>query len=480
MYQRRLEENNALDFDDIIVNTVRLFQKKQEVLDYYAGKFEYILVDEYQDTNLVQYRLVAMLASVHGNLCVVGDDDQSIYGWRGADITNIIEFEHQFQDCKVIKLEQNYRSTKIILEAANSVIKNNTMRKNKKLWTDKESGDKINFYQADNDRDEARFVARFLLDNGGDDSGRTFNDCCVLYRTHAQSRIIEDALIREGIPYRIIGGLRFYERKEIKDVMAYLRLLINSNDSVSLKRILNVPRRGIGDTTIARIEEISQQTGKSMFEVVQQSKRYEALARSSAKLEKFVLYIESLRQMTEEKPASGVISSVIATSGLLEEYMKEGEIEGKTRVENVDELVSVAMELEANEDAVTLEDFLAYTSLITDMDSSDEEGEKVTLMSMHSAKGLEFDVVAIIGMDEGLFPKVNEFAVDERELEEERRLCYVSITRAREKLCMTCARQRLLYGQSRYYAPFAFFSRNTGSFNGRKNGAETNAAILSF
>ncbi len=453
-YQRRLKEYNALDFDDIIRLTVNLLERDDEVRDYLSNKFRYILVDEYQDTNMAQYKLISLLASKHKNLCVVGDDDQSIYGWRGADIQNIIDFENQYDGCRVIRLEQNYRSTQIILDAANKIIENNVNRKGKHLWTAQEGGDKIELYQAGNDRDEAvNAVAR--IKKLSRDENCPLSDFAFLYRTHSQSRVIEDTLVREGIPYKIIGGLRFYERKEIKDVMAYLRLIVNPADNISLKRILNVPKRGIGDTTAQKLEQLAEAEGKSILDVIREGKLDE-VQRAAGKLESFLGLMDALAEISKENLPSAAIELIIEKTGLMEEYQKEGEIEALTRAENMKELVGVATELEKKDEISTMEDFLAYTSLITDTDVSDEESECVVLMTMHAAKGLEFPCVFLTGLEEGLFPKVDPFTEDEEELEEERRLFYVAITRAKQRLFISYAMQRMMYGKTQYERPSRF------------------------
>jgi len=454
-YQQKLLEYNAVDFDDIINLTVKLLTENKDIRDFYVNKFKYVLVDEYQDTNKAQYMLISSLAG-NNNLCVVGDDDQSIYGWRGADIQNIIDFESQYTGCKVIKLEQNYRSTQVILDAANEIINNNLMRKGKSLWTAQEGGDKITVYCGDNERDEALSCVALIIDMVKN-QGKNLSDFAFLYRTHTQSRIIEDALVREAIAYRIVGGLRFYERKEIKDILAYIKLISNPADNISLKRIINFPKRGIGGTTIERIEAKSHETGISMFEIIKQG-LCDDVARSAAKISGFISLMDDLTAYSESASASDIIKYVIAQTLITYEYLKEGEIEGKTRIENMEELISVAVELEKSEEIVDLNDFLGYTSLITDTDVSDENTDCVVLMTMHAAKGLEFPVVFVTGLEEGLFPKVDPYAVDDNEMEEERRLCYVAITRAKEKLFLSYAMQRTLYGQTRYNKPSRFLS----------------------
>ena len=457
LYEKRLRENNAVDFDNIINHTIEIFRIAPQVLEYYQRRFEYIMVDEYQDTNKAQYTLISMLAAGHKNLCVVGDDDQSIYGWRGADITNIIEFEREYDDCKVVKLEQNYRSTQYILQAANSVIGNNKRRKEKKLWTEKSRGNKLVRYEAYDERDEGNFVARTILDENIKNKV-PFKDCAVLYRTHAQSRSIEEGLVRQGISYRIVGGLRFYERKEIKDILAYLKLVHNPADSVSFRRVINFPKRGIGDVTVDKIMKISEETGQSMLDVIKNCEHYQQITSYGKKFASFLRILDELRESAEHSLASEVIEVAIGASDVMLEYLKEGQIESRARKENMQELINVAAEMEKSNPELTLDEFLSYTSLITDMETANEEEDSVTLMSMHSAKGLEFPVVFIVGMEEGLFPRVDEYKDDEQEMEEERRLCYVSITRAKAKLYMISANSRMTYGKTDYYRkPSRFF-----------------------
>ncbi len=454
LYQKKLKENNALDFDDIIILTIELFEKNQEIWEHYSKRFEYVFVDEYQDTNAAQYRLISLLSDYHKNLCVVGDDDQSIYGWRGADIRNIIEFEKQYPNCKVIKLEQNYRSTSTILDAANQVISRNKNRKSKKLWTQNEIGEKITLYPAIDERDEAYYIAN-AVSEFCKKQGKKYSDFAVLYRTNAQSRIVEDSFIREGIPYKIVGGLRFYERKEIKDLMAYLRLVQNSSDNVSFKRIINLPRRGIGETSVAKIEALSNEQEIGMYEVLKSAQRLGS-DRSASAQEGFIQLIEQLREQKDAMSASAFIGAVIEASALMQEYKKEGEVEAQARYENMQELVSVAKEMEKREPSTLLEDFLAYTSLLADVDTVEDIDESVTLMTMHSAKGLEYPVVFVIGMEEGLFPRVGDFYQDDSEIEEERRLCYVAITRAKEKLFLIHASSRMIYGKTNLARPSRF------------------------
>lgn len=455
LYQKYLRENNAVDFDDIINLTIKLLKTHEDVRKYYADKFHHVLVDEYQDTNRAQYELISLLSGKHKNLCVVGDDDQSIYGWRGADIRNIIDFENTFSGCSVIRLEQNYRSTKTILDAANSVIKNNLNRKGKTLWTQSDDGEKISCYLASDDRDEADKIISVINDTISSD-GAFYRDFAVLYRTHSQSRIIEDALVRNAIPYKIIGGLRFYERKEIKDVLAYLKLIVNPLDNVSLKRIINFPKRGIGQTTVSQLEQLSATEEKSMLELIAED--YPELLKAKTKLLGFYDTIKSLSDFSADHTPAELIKELLSKTLLLEEYAKEGEIDVKTRTDNIEELVSMAVELEETENIKTLSEFLEYTSLITDTDVSDESADQITLMTVHAAKGLEYPYVFIVGLEEGLFPKTDPFSIDTSKLEEERRLCYVAITRAKKKLYLSHTRRRLSFGRIMQNDPSRFIS----------------------
>lgn len=454
-YQQKLKEYNALDFDDIICHVVRLLSENEEVLKKLSGRFKYVLVDEYQDTNAVQYKLIALLASVHKNICVVGDDDQSIYGWRGADITNILEFENQYKNCRVIKLEQNYRSTDVILHAANEVIKQNKGRKGKQLWTDTSGGEKIRLYKANDERDEANTIVSYIR-NYVKKQKYDYNDFAILYRTHTLSRVIEDVFVREGMPYKIVGGLRFYERKEIKDVLAYLRMTVNESDNISLKRIINTPKRGIGSTTVDRLAAMSEENGKSMLDIINTADIAQ-FGRASAKIGNFKTVAEHIKEYADTHMPSECIKYVSEYTGLAAEYLKEDEITGKTRIENVDELVNVAAELEQKEGVKTIREFLEYTSLLSDSGATDEEEEKsVTLMTMHAAKGLEFPVVFIAGMEEGIFPKNDGFDVETERLEEDRRLFYVAITRAKKELFISHSMSRMIFGKTNYQRPSRF------------------------
>lgn len=457
LYQKKLKENNALDFDDLIFKTIDLFRKNPDVLNDYQERFKYILVDEYQDTNRAQYELIRLLSRKYMNICVVGDDDQSIYKFRGADIRNILEFEKDFPDTKVIKLEQNYRSTKTILEAANHVINNNYGRKSKRLWTENDGGTLIKLYRGYNEHDEANFIANKINEKIKNE-GLKFSDFAVLYRTNAQSRVIEEALIKSNIPYKIVGGLKFYDRKEIKDIIAYLRLIQNPVDNISLKRIINVPKRGIGSKTIEKIEAYCQKTGESLYSAILDAEDIPGLSqRAIANINKFTTLINKFIAMKEILGVRGLIENVIDSIGYIEELKKENTIEAESRIENIKEFISVAIDFEQKSEENTLEEFLASISLLSDIDNVEDEGNAVLLMTLHSAKGLEFPVVFLAGMEERIFPLSRALENDE-ELEEERRLCYVGITRAMKTLYMTYATERTLYGHTMYNAASRFIN----------------------
>lgn len=453
LYQNRLKNADAMDFDDMIVNTVELLDKNPDVLEYYTKRFRYVMVDEYQDTNHAQYVLVSLLASGADNLCVVGDDDQSIYRFRGATIENILNFEDEYKGAKTIRLEQNYRSTSNILNAANSVINNNRSRKGKTLWTDKGDGEKIKIYTAGDEREEARFVADSILDNVK--SGESFSDHAVLYRMNAQSNAIENVFVRSGIAYKIIGGFRFYERKEIKDVLAYLQLINNNNDDVRLRRIVNEPKRSIGDTTMSRAAEIASQLGVSLFQVLKNADEYAALSRSSAKLKEFCAMIEKLSEIAEDVSISELFEKMLKETGYYAALEAEGD-EGQDRIENVKEFASNIAQYELENDEPTLSAFLEEIALVNDIDSLDEEQDRVILMTVHSAKGLEFNNVYLVGMEEGIFPGNQSIYGGAEEIEEERRLAYVAITRAKKKLTVTNTFMRMLYGSTSRNVPSRF------------------------
>ena len=444
LYQKKLKNSNALDFDDIINKTVKLFQTYPDVLNRYQRKFKYILVDEYQDTNRAQYELINLLAKGHKNLCVVGDDDQSIYGWRGADIRNILDFEKDYPSCKVIKLEQNYRCTKKILDAANYVIANNEQRKPKKLWTENKTGDNIKFYRAENERGEARFILDEIKDLTSTDF--KYKDVAILYRNNAMSRVLEEALITNNIPYKVIGGFRFYDRMEVKDIMAYLKVINNPLDNISVLRIVNVPKRGIGASTIDTIREYANQNEISIYSAILESEKIDGLnSRALNAVQKFISLMGSLAAAFEKMDVPELINEVIEKTGYVDELKKENTKESTERIENIQEFYSAALEFEEKSEDKSLSAFLEKLSLVSDQDSLDDNGG-ITLMTLHSAKGLEFPIVFIAGCEDGIFPHYSA-RDDKDELEEERRLCYVGITRAKQKLYMTCAKQRMLFGR---------------------------------
>ena len=452
LYQKRLRLNNAMDFDDLIVNTVRLFEECPDVLEHYQSRFRYILVDEYQDTNHAQYKLVSLLAQKHHNLCVVGDDDQSIYRFRGADIQNILGFEKEFQDCRVIKLEENYRSTQNILDAANAVIRHNSGRKGKELWTSNGGGDKIQLYTAMNEHSEAYHIADTIRELGG-----SLNDTVILYRVNAMSRILEDALLKSAIPYRVLGGLRFYDRKEIKDLTSYLRLIQNPGDNVALRRVINEPKRGIGAATVEKIQAIAIGEDLTMFEVCRRAGSFEEIsAKAVGNLEAFAAMISDLRRELDDGMGLELfVKQVMEKTKMLTALKKEKTVENQTRLENLDEFVSMVQEAVRQDAAITLEQLLEDISLVSDIDNYDEAQETVTLMTLHSAKGLEFPNVFLMGMEEGIFPSVRSMG-EEEEIEEERRLCYVGITRAKRRLFISRAQSRTLFGSTKYNLPSRF------------------------
>ena len=451
-YERQLKANNALDFDDLLVKTVQLFQTEPEILEYYQERFRYIMVDEYQDTNTVQFKLISLLAAKYKNLCVVGDDDQSIYKFRGANIQNILSFEKEFEHTKVIKLEQNYRSTSTILDAANAVIKNNVGRKAKSLWTENGEGEKIQFRQFDTAYDEAEYIVgdiRERVDHGK----ASYCDHAVLYRTNAQSRLFEEKMITANIPYKIVGGINFYARKEIKDLLAYLKTIDNGRDDLAVRRIINVPKRGIGLTTVNRITEAAQQRGISFYEALCSADLVPGLGRSISKLESFEALIEHFRNESERLSIKELVEEILDETGYVEELKAEGEVEAEARLQNIDEFLNkiAVYEESCEEELPTLSGFLEEVALVADIDSLDEESDYVVLMTLHSAKGLEFPYVYLAGMEDGIFPSYMTITADDpTEIEEERRLCYVGITRAKKELAMTCARRRMIRGETQY------------------------------
>ncbi|MBC6695418.1 DNA helicase PcrA [Terrisporobacter mayombei] len=449
LYQDRLKRNSALDFDDLIMKTVELFKEHPEVLDYYRNKFRYIMVDEYQDTSKAQYELIKLLAKQHQNICVVGDDDQSIYGWRGADIRNILEFERDYDNVRIVKLEQNYRSTQVILDAANHVISNNIERKRKKLWSEQKEGQLIKIQLAENEIEEGDFISN-TISYMRRYEGREYKDFAVLYRANAQARSVEDSLNRNGIPYNIYGGIKFYERKEIKDIIAYLRVLQNPQDDISLKRIINVPRRGIGLRTIEKIEDRASLKEESLYSVLIDIEDNSDISRKArASISEFVDLMSTLRSFTDVYSVSQIIEKVLDVTGYIDELEKEKNGEGEDRIENLKEFISVALEFESANEDKSLESFLTNVALSAEPSNEEEEVDRVSLMTIHSSKGLEFPVVFLAGMEEKIFPIARAISsMNDSEIEEERRLCYVGITRAKEELFLTLTRKRTLYGRT--------------------------------
>ena len=458
-YQVALKKNNALDFDDLIVKTVELFRSHPEVLDYYQERFKYIMVDEYQDTNTAQFKFVSLLAQKYQNLCVVGDDDQSIYKFRGANIENILNFEKVFPDAKVVKLEQNYRSTGNILSAANAVISNNIGRKDKRLWTESEDGEGIYFRQFYNGYEEAEYVSEQIRKSVRQ-MDSNYQDHAILYRTNAQSRLFEEQFIRDNIPYRLIGGVNFYARKEIKDLLAYLKTIDNGVDDLAVKRIINVPKRGIGLTTIDKVQRFATDHDMSFFEVLEQADGVSELGRSVAKLKNFALTIQSFRAKAEELSLTELMEDILEVTGYRKELELEGTEEADARIENIDELISKVTSYEENciDEPPTLSGFLEEVALVADIDNLDADENRVLLMTLHSAKGLEFPYVYLTGMEDGIFPSYMSIAADNprEEIEEERRLCYVGITRAMKKLTMSAARMRMIRGENQFNAVSRF------------------------
>jgi len=450
-YQQALKQNNALDFDDLIMKTVELFKLDKEVLASYQDRFRYIMVDEYQDTNTAQFELIRLLALKYQNLCVVGDDDQSIYKFRGANIYNILNFEHHFPDATVIKLEQNYRSTQNILDAANAVIANNQGRKEKRLWTDNGAGDKITFEQLDTAAEEADFVARDIARRVRKGEYQ-YKDCAILYRTNAQSRLFEERFITANIPYKIFGGVNFYARKEVKDLLAYLKTIDNGQDDLAVRRIINIPKRGIGAASINKVALYAQEQEISFYDALCVAEQVPGLGKAAAKIRPFVLFIQSMKAKAKLLSVTDLLQEVIETTGYVRELEAEGTDEAEARIENIDELISKAVDYAEGEEAPTLNGFLENVALVADIDSFDENSDYVVLMTLHSAKGLEFPNVYLAGLEDGLFPSYMSITSDnsQAEIEEERRLAYVGITRAKKNLTISSARVRMVRGQTQY------------------------------
>ncbi|NLN14207.1 MAG: DNA helicase PcrA, partial [Tissierellia bacterium] len=454
LYQKKLKQYNALDFDDLLIKAVELLRENKAILSYYQEKFKYVFVDEYQDTNRIQYQLVKLLSARHRNICVVGDSDQSIYSWRGADITNILDFEKDYKGARVIYLEQNYRSTKNILRVANEVIKYNENKYPKNLWTDKEEGERVLYERLADSDEEANFVAGRI--NQLLAEGYKLSDIAILYRTNAQSRTFEEAFLREGLPYKIVGGLKFYDRKEVKDIIAYLKVLENPNDNISLKRIINTPKRGIGNATIEKIEQYSAERDQSIYASIL---RVEDIGGLSTRIKNSIRsFMDMMNTLLAKKEIMGLkdfIEEVISSSGYIQDLEKENTVEAKTRIENIMEFISVALKFEEQNEAADLEEFLASIALLSDLDKTEDDTNLITMMTVHSAKGLEFPVVFLVGMEDGLFP-IARALESEEELEEERRLCYVAVTRAEEVLYITNAARRTIYGNTQYTLPSRF------------------------
>ena len=455
-YQKELKKNNALDFDDLIVKTVELFRSCPDVLDSYQERFRYIMVDEYQDTNTAQFKFVSLLAEKYKNLCVVGDDDQSIYKFRGANIGNILGFEKVFPQAKVIKLEQNYRSTQNILDAANEVIHNNMGRKNKSLWTDNEEGEPIHYRQFMNAYEEAEYIAGDISRRVRED-GCQYKDCAILYRTNAQSRLFEEKFLMANIPYKLVGGVNFYARKEIKDLLSYLKTVDNGKDDLAVRRIINVPKRGIGPASLTKVQDYADQKGISFYDALRETENIPALGRAAAKITPFVTFIQSLRSKLEYVSVSELLKDIIEETGYVAELQAEGTEEAEGRIENINELITKVVSYEEENEDPTLSGFLEEVALIADIDTVDGDDNQVLLMTLHSAKGLEFPYVYLAGMEDGIFPSYMTITADDpTEIEEERRLCYVGITRAMKELTLTCAQQRMIRGETQYNRPARF------------------------
>lgn len=449
-YQDTLRKNNALDFDDLIMKTVELFKKDAQVLASYQERFRYIMVDEYQDTNTAQFELIRLLADKYRNLCVVGDDDQSIYKFRGANIRNILDFEKIYPEACVVKLEQNYRSTQVVLDAANAVIRNNTGRKDKALWTEKTEGERIHFRQFDTAYEEAEYIAGDVAKKAKKGEA-SYGSCAVLYRTNAQARLLEERFIMEGIPYDVIGGTNFYARREIKDILAYLKTIDNGRDDVAVKRIINVPRRGIGATTIVRVQEYADERNISFYDALREADQIMTIGRSAAKLKPFVTMMQSFRSKLEFYGLEDLVKDILETTGYRKELEESEEEDAADRIENIEELINKVVAYEEVHDEPSLSEFLEEVALVADVDRVDEESDRVLLMTLHSAKGLEFPHIYLAGMEDGIFPSYMTITSDDpMDIEEERRLAYVGITRAKDDLTLTCARQRMIRGETQY------------------------------
>ena len=449
-YQTQLRRNNALDFDDLIMKTVELFQSCPEVLESYQERFRYIMVDEYQDTNLAQFQFVSLLASKYQNLCVVGDDDQSIYKFRGANIENILGFERVFSNTKVIRLEQNYRSTKNILQAANEVIQNNAQRKPKTLWTDNEEGNKVHFRHFLSGFEEAEYVVGDIAQKHREGIC-SYRDCAVLYRTNAQSRLFEEKFLMANIPYRLVGGVNFYARKEIKDLLSYLKTVDNAKDDLAVRRIINIPKRGIGATTLSRVQEYATEQDISFYDALKEAEKIPKLGRAAVKIQPFVTMIQSLRSEQRSFSVSELLDDVIERTGYVQDLIAEDTDESRARIENIDELITKATTYDKESENPTLGGFLEEVALVADIDTVDPNQDHVLLMTLHSAKGLEFSQVYLAGMEDGIFPSYMTIgSEDPGDMEEERRLCYVGITRAMKDLTMTSVQQRMIRGQAQY------------------------------
>lgn len=449
-YQKELKKNNALDFDDLIVKTVELFRSCPDVLEYFQDRFQYIMVDEYQDTNTAQFKFVSLLAEKYRNLCVVGDDDQSIYKFRGANIGNILGFEKVFPDAKVVRLEQNYRSTQNILNAANQVIQNNMERKRKSLWTENEEGEKLHFRQFMNAHEEAEYIVGDISKKVREHDGE-YRDFAILYRTNAQSRLFEEKFLMANIPYKLVGGVNFYARKEIKDLLAYLKTVDNARDDLAVRRIINVPKRGIGATTLGRVQDYAAERVISFYDALREAENISSLGRAAVKVQPFVNFIQSLRSKLEYLSPSELLKDIIENTGYVEELRAEGTEEAEARIENIDELITKVVTYEEENEEPTLSGFLEEVALVADIDSVDGDDNQVLLMTLHSAKGLEFPYVYLAGMEDGIFPSYMTITADDpTEIEEERRLCYVGITRAMKDLTLTCAQQRMIRGETQY------------------------------